>query len=162
MARPQLLCFAFHQVLGNVIPMLVLAVVFSFSCESWMRTAAQMIMVFLYYLTFSYVLWSSIEEVYFESQKRILYHWMCPVIAHTSIASIYWIAKEDGTFLHRFTHTYIYIYICSPPPMNYLLCFLLLRKYRFKWWHVPWRCSPILKRDFLLREESLILKRDLF
>lgn len=41
-------------VLGNVIPLLVLAVVFSFSCESWMRTAAQMILVFLYFLTFSY------------------------------------------------------------------------------------------------------------
>lgn len=46
-------------VLGNVIPLLVLAVVFSFSCESWMRTAAQMILVFLYFLTFSYVYYSS-------------------------------------------------------------------------------------------------------
>lgn len=44
------------EVLGNVIPLLVLAVVFSFSCESWMRTAAQMILVFLYFLTFSYAL----------------------------------------------------------------------------------------------------------
>lgn len=46
-------------VLGNVIPLLVLAVVFSFDCASWMRTVTQSVLVFLYFLTFSYVYYSS-------------------------------------------------------------------------------------------------------
>jgi len=46
-------------VLGNVIPLLVLAVVFMFDCASWMRTVTQSLLVFLYFLTFSYVYYSS-------------------------------------------------------------------------------------------------------
>jgi len=47
-------------VLGNIIPVLVLAIVFSFPCESWMRTATQVILVWLYFFLFSYVYYASV------------------------------------------------------------------------------------------------------
>ncbi|CAE7360461.1 unnamed protein product [Symbiodinium natans] len=46
-------------VLGNIIPVLVLAIVFSFPCESWMRTVTQMVLVWLYFFLFSYVYYAS-------------------------------------------------------------------------------------------------------
>ncbi|CAJ1381686.1 unnamed protein product [Effrenium voratum] len=46
-------------VLGNVLPLLVLAIVFIFDCSSMTRTILQSGLVWLYFFTFSYVYYSS-------------------------------------------------------------------------------------------------------